>query len=164
MDSTGVGLVVGPRLQFSMSSPIAGSGNASQGIEFYPGGRILYRVALPPTLTGTLGDVLLRAPVGVTIPWTAIPWNDGARQGHGVALIAGGVANVVVPYMIITQSIQVTHNTPAGVGAPGILQARDADRTNTQFGVRSSLVTDAGTFDWYIAPLGYNQIITPLQA
>ncbi len=164
MDSPTFGLTVGPRLQFTMASPVCGSGNASQGIELYPGGRIFYRVALPPTLTGTLGDVLLRAPVGVTIPWSARPWNDGERQGHAVALVPGGPAIVAVPYMLTTQSIQVTHNTPAGVGAPGILYAADADRTNTQFGVRSSLAADAGTFDWYIAPLGYNQTIAPLQA
>jgi hypothetical protein len=61
----------------------------------------------------------------------------------------------------MSQSIIVSHNTPSGAGAPGIIQAPDADRTATQFGVRSSLSSDAGTFDWFIAPLGLGPWLIP---
>jgi hypothetical protein len=165
MDSPAVGLVVGPRCVVATSSAISGSGNATFGVEFYPGARWTYRVALPPTLTGTSGDISLRAPVSVTLPWSGIPWNDGARSGHAVPLVPGGAKVVTVPYMLTTQAILLTINTPSGVGSPGILTAPDAARTNTQFSVYSPhIAADAATFDWSIAPLGYNQIIAPQQA
>lgn len=160
MDSTAAGLTIATATVAAFSSGLLGSGNTTYGVEMRPGGRLSYASASQPTVTGTSGDIRLLV-ANQTLPWSALPWLDGARSGNGVALIAGNQAVVAVPYVTAAQAITVSHNTPAGAGAPGILQVRDADRTTTQFGVRSSLGTDAGTFNWNVSALGFNQFIHP---
>jgi hypothetical protein len=131
------------------------------GVELYVGATFIYDSAQLPTATGTGGDVQLLGTPALVLPWTGLPWPDGARSGNGAALVAGAAAPVAVPYVFGTQAVTVAHNTPAGVGSPGTLQVRDADRTTTNLGVRSSLATDAGSFNWAVAPVGRQQFIIP---
>lgn len=148
-DAANAGILVSDRVD--IASGLIGYNNAA-GIDVRRGSSVRLG-AVVPTITGTAGDIRLQ-PSATIIPWSAIPWIDGVRSGKAVPLVAGNVATVTVPYILTSQSIIVTPNTPAGAAAPGILYAADADRTNTQFGVRSSLVTDAGSFNWSIEPVG----------
>ncbi len=148
-DATNAGILVSDRVD--VASGLIGYGNAA-GIDIRRGAKLRLG-AVVPTITGAAGDVRLQ-PSTTVIPWTAVPWIDGARSGKAVALVPGGAATIPVPYLLASQAIVVTPNTPAGAGAPGTLYVADADRNNTQFGVRSGLATDAGTFNWAIQPVG----------
>ena len=156
MDSPGVGMSIYAGCTLAATSAIAGAGNAGAGVEIRPGGRFVYPASTPPTLTGATGDCSLLI-VGQIIPWSALPWNDGAQSG--TSTLVSGTKSVPVPYRLSTQKPVITRNTPAG--DIGELYAPDSGLSSTSFTVTSYNGQDASSFNWFIPPTGYNQVVDP---
>lgn len=108
-----------------------------------------------PNMHGALGDARLASAPATTITVTQATTafkDDGAQSGNAV-LGAGGLIDVVVPYVDWTlQKVTLTVNTPAGV--PGSLSAPTANRTSTGFRIVSTSAADTSTVDWAITPCG----------
>lgn len=136
-----------------------GQGNATAGIYVPPSG---YAACTSCTVTGVSGDIYL-AGRSAYIPWSALPWVDGARSGEATLAVPGtghdaestSYVDVTVPYVLSTQKIVASYKTFGGT--TGSVLAKYIDATTIR--VVSSSATDTSVVTWHILPTGDNAVI-----
>jgi hypothetical protein len=112
-------------------------------------------------LTGALGDVRLSS--ATILPWSALPWVDGARSGEATLAVPGtghdaestSYVDVTVPYVLAAQKITASVKTFGGM--PGLVSAVRIDATTIR--ITSSSATDTSVVTWHILPVGDNAVI-----
>lgn len=154
-DSPSEGFIMTAYPPISRLGPISGTGHASYGLRISAGQTWQYKSASPPNVKGNQGDIRL-VTSGVTIPYTALPWNDGER--HGTATLCNGDALVEVPYILPNQLVMVGHGESPPCGN-GVLSAVYVD--NTHIKISSTNPLDNYLVVWHILPVGNKEHIVP---